>query len=154
MRAKLNYIVACLIIQISLGYLILFQLPAFVVLWFDSFPIRFLLLLASAIGVTVFAGAGYVYLFPPSAVVRTNISWLIAAWGAAVGFPATAMLYLINRVEFLGQEIFDISFIEFGGASGLVTIVSIIAMLYTNREYNRLLRPENVPWSTRTPVVQ
>ena len=65
----------------------------------------------------------------------------------------TTGIYLINELEFLGKKVFKIGFVELGAASFIATGSALVAMYFFNREYNRLLEPRNIMWSSKTPEI-
>lgn len=153
MKAKINYAISWVVIQLALGYLVLFQLPDWIVLYVENVPAKVTLLIIALFLVGHFFVLGFVYLFPPAAITRTNMSWLICAWGAMSGLPATTGIYLINELELFGRNVLKISFVELGAASFVVIGTAVLGMYFFNKEYNRLLEPRNVGWSSRTPTI-
>ena len=153
MRTKINYTISCLVIQLAIAYFLIRYTPVWFETYFDNIPFKFALLIVALIFVTNMAVMFYAYFFPVAAIKRTNMSWLICAWGGVAGLPATTGIYLIAELDVFGQEVLRVSPFEFGAASVFVTMMALGAMYVFNKEYNRLLEPQNVAWSCKTPEI-
>jgi hypothetical protein len=136
---------------LAVFYLAVRYIPSSVISYIDGVPARITLLIILIFIMTNMCIFLYSYLFPPSALKRANTSWLISAWGAFSGFPATLTIYVITELEIFGESIFKVKVAELGGASFLVSVISFTAMYLFYRRYEYLRRPENRNWAERRP---